>query len=159
MNIWYYENGFSTTKTAPMTQYEPILWFSKSNSKWTYNVDDVRVPYKSTERLKHPVYYSNAKGEKCEWKPNPLGSMRGDVWTFPTLAGKAFKKEKTAHPAQKPEALITELIKAFCPKNTDAAIAGSFMAKKSGTRMTDTVKQSSVATINIIMKRENAKRQ
>ena len=66
----------------------------------------------------------NAKGEKCEWKPNPLGSMRGDVWTFPTLAGKAFKKEKTAHPAQKPEALITELIKAFCPKNTDGKYDG-----------------------------------
>lgn len=52
MNIWYYENGFSRLKTAPLTQYEPFLWFSKSPKKWTYNVDDVRTPYKSTERLK-----------------------------------------------------------------------------------------------------------
>jgi DNA modification methylase len=41
--------------------------------------------------------------------------MRGDVWDFPTLAGKAFKDERTNHPTQKPESLITELIKAFCP--------------------------------------------
>ena len=27
----------------------------------------------------------------------------------------AFKKERTVHPTQKPESLITELIKAFCP--------------------------------------------
>ena len=57
MNIWYYENGFSRSSKAPLTQYEPFLWFSKGKSKWTYNVDDVRVPYKSTERLKNPVYY------------------------------------------------------------------------------------------------------
>ena len=119
MNIWYYENGFSRTSKAPLAQYEPFLWFSKSKKKWTYNVDDVRIPYKSEERLKNPVYYKNSKGEKKEWKPNPLGAMRGDVWAFPTLAGKAFAKEKTEHPTQKPEALIIELIKAYCPKNKD----------------------------------------
>lgn len=41
--------------------------------------------------------------------------MRGDVWDFPTLAGKAFSNERTDHPSQEPESLITELIKAFCP--------------------------------------------
>lgn len=119
MNIWYYENGFSRTSKAPLAQYEPFLWFSKSKTKWIYNVDDVRIPYKSAERLKTPVYYKNSKGEKKEWKPNSLGAMRGDVWAFPTLAGKAFAKEKTEHPTQKPEALIMELIKAYCPKNKD----------------------------------------
>ena len=77
MNIWYYENGFSRTSKAPLAQYEPFLWFSKSKTKWTYNVDDVRIPYKSEERLKNPVYYKNAKGERKVWKPNPLGAMRG----------------------------------------------------------------------------------
>ena len=50
--------------------------------------------------------------------------MRGDVWSFPTLAGKAFKEEKTDHPTQKPESLITELIKAFCPKNKEGKYEG-----------------------------------
>lgn len=118
MNIWYYENGFSRNTNSPLAQYEPFLWFSKSNKKWTYNVDDVRIPYKSTERLKNPVYYKNSKGEKIKWEPNPNGAMRGDVWSFPTLAGKAFQQERTKHPTQKPEALIKELVKAYCPKDT-----------------------------------------
>lgn len=124
MNIWYYENGFSRTTNSPLTQYEPFLWFSKSSKKWTYNTDDVRIPYKSTERLKNPVYYRDKNGEKKKWEPNPLGAMRGDVWSFPTLAGKAFKEEKTDHPTQKPESLITELIKAFCPKNKEGKYEG-----------------------------------
>lgn len=124
MNIWYYENGFSKSTTAPLTQYEPFLWFSKSAKNWIYNVDDVRIPYKSTERLKNPIYYKNSKGERVKWQPNPLGAMRGDVWAFPTLAGKSFKKEKTAHPTQKPESLVTEIIKAFCPKNENGFYEG-----------------------------------
>ena len=124
MNIWHYENGFSRNKTSPLGQYEPFLCFSKSNKKWTYNADDVRVPYKSTERLKNKIYYKNSKGERCEWTPNPKGALRGDVWEFPTLAGKAFAKEKTEHPTQKPESLITELIKAYCPKNADGFYDG-----------------------------------
>lgn len=124
MNIWYYENGFSRSTKAPMTQYEPFLWFSKNPKEWTYNVDDVRVPYKSCERLKNPVYYTNSKGEKKQWQPNPLGAMRGDVWAFPTLAGSVYKNERTEHPTQKPEALITEIIKAYCPKNSDGLYEG-----------------------------------
>lgn len=124
MNIWYYENGFSRATNAPLTQYEPFLWFSKSDKKWTYNTDDVRVPYKSSERLKNPVYYKDKNGVKKEWKPNPLGAMRGDIWAFPTLAGKTFKNEKTDHPTQKPESLIIEIIKAFCPKNKEGFYEG-----------------------------------
>lgn len=115
MNIWHYENGFSRSTKEPATHYEPFLWFSKDSKQWTYNVDEVRIPYKSTERLKSPVKYKGKNGEIKIWEPNPKGSMRGDIWDFPTLAGKAFESERTDHPTQKPESLITELIKAFCP--------------------------------------------
>lgn len=124
MNIWRYENGFSRSKKVPQAQYEPFLWFSKSDKNWTYNVDDLRVPYKSKERLKNPVYYKNSKGERVEWKQNPLGAMRSDILEFPTLAGKVFENERTEHPTQKPESLITEIIKAFCPKNKDGFYEG-----------------------------------
>lgn len=119
LNIWHYENGFSRSKKEPATHYEPFLWFSNSEKKWTYNCDEVRVPYKSTERLKSPVKYRGNDGTVKIWQPNPKGSMRGDIWDFPTLAGKTFEKERTAHPTQKPESLITELIKAFCPMKGD----------------------------------------
>jgi DNA modification methylase len=124
MNIWYYENGFSRSRKSPLTQYEPFLWFSKSPKNWIYNTDDVRIPYKSTERLKNPVYYKNSKGERIQWLPNPLGAMRGDVWCFPTLSGKVYAKERTEHPTQKPEALIMEIIKAFCPKDKEGKYNG-----------------------------------
>ena len=115
MNIWHYENGFSHSKKEPATHYEPFLWFSNDNKKWTYNVDEVRVPYKSKDRLKNSITYTAKDGTKKIWKPNINGAMRGDVWDYPTLAGKRFEKEKTSHPTQKPESLITEIIKAFCP--------------------------------------------
>lgn len=127
MNIWHYENGFSRSTKEPATHYEPFLWSSKDKKKWTYNVDDVRIPYKSTERLKSPVKYKASDGTTKIWEPNPKGAMRGDIWDFPTLAGKRFAKEKTPHPTQKPEALITELIKAFCPKGSDGFYTGTIL--------------------------------
>lgn len=117
LNIWHYENGFSRSKREPATHYEPFLWFSNSSKKWCYNADDVRVPYKSTDRLKSPIKYKDKNGNVKVWIPSQKGALRGDIWDFPTLAGKAFEKERTMHPSQKPESLITELIKAFCPKH------------------------------------------
>lgn len=126
MNIWHYENGFSRSKKEPSTHYEPFLWFSNDKNNWTYNVDEVRIPYKSAERLKNKITYKDADGNQKIWKPNPKGSMRGDVWDYPTLAGKVFKNEKTEHPTQKPESLITEIIKAFCPM-VDGKYKGSIL--------------------------------
>jgi len=132
MNIWHYENGFSRLQTTPRTEYEPFLWFSKSDSDWTYNADDVRVPYKSEDRLENPVYYTDSNGEKKKWTPNPNGSLRGDVWKYPTLSGQSHQDEKTEHPTQKPESLITELVKAFCPKNKTGNYSGRVLDPYAG---------------------------
>ena len=122
--IWYYNNGMSRQTKTPISAYEPILWFTKSNKKWTYNKDDVRVPYK-TERVKNPVYKKDKNGVKKAWIPNPNGALRNDVFEFPVLAGKLYENERTEHPTQKPESLITELVKAFCPK--DGRVLDPFM--------------------------------
>ena len=104
--IWNYENGFSGFgKTTLATHYEPILWFSKGK-EYTYHT--IREPYKSQERLKYKVI-KNGK----TWTPHPDGKMAGDVWKFPTLAGRRFRDEKVDHPTQKPLALSDRIVVHF----------------------------------------------
>lgn len=102
--IWKYENGFSGYKTLNAF-YEPLLWYSKT-SKFTYH--EIREPYKSQKRLQNKIT-KNGK----EWLPNPDGRLAGDIWEFPTLAGKRFENERVNHPTQKPLALCDRLIKHF----------------------------------------------
>ena len=107
--IWHYENGWSKYTRAPAANYEPILWFSKSNE---YFYEEMREPYKSQERLKYKVI-KNGK----VWIPNPKGRISGDVWHIPTLAGRRFSDEKVNHPTQKPLALCDRIIKHFSPSD------------------------------------------
>jgi DNA modification methylase len=104
--IWYYENGFSRSRRNLATHYEPILWFSKSSD---YYMKEIREPYKSTERLKHPVKMKNGK----TWRPHPDGRLAGDVWKFPVLAGRRFRDEKVDHPTQKPLNLTDRIVRHF----------------------------------------------
>jgi len=103
--IWYYENGFTTYRRSLATHYEPLLWFSKSGD---YYFRELREPYKSTERLRHQI----TKNGKV-WTPHPDGRVAGDVWHFPTLAGRRFRDEKVDHPTQKPLALTDRLVRHF----------------------------------------------
>ena len=126
MLIWYYRNGLSRQTNSPVTEYEPILWFTKDAKEWTYNADDIRIPYRS-QRVKNPVYKTNKKGEKVAWNPDPRGAKRGDVWEYPALAGALYKNERTEHPTQKPLSLVTDLLKAFLPKNADGKYSGTVL--------------------------------
>ena len=97
-----YKNGFSGYKNTLQAHYEPLLWFSKTND-YFYKI--IREPYKSKERLKNKIY-KNGK----EWTPHPDGRMAGDVWKFPTLAGRRFKEEKVNHPTQKPLSISDRIV-------------------------------------------------
>jgi site-specific DNA-methyltransferase (adenine-specific)/adenine-specific DNA-methyltransferase len=68
----------------------------------------MREPYKSTARLKHAI----TKNGKL-WTPHPDGKQSGDVWRFPTLAGRRFAEERTEHPTQKPLPLSRRLVEHF----------------------------------------------
>lgn len=122
-NIWHYENGMSRQSKTPVGEYEPFLWFSKSENDWVYNIDDVRVPYK-TDRVKKPIKKKRNDGTYYEWIANPKGKKRGDIWKYDVLSGTKNIHEKTKHPTQKPENLITDILKAFCPKNKDNKYEG-----------------------------------
>ena len=103
--IWHYENGWSKYRNGPACHYEPILWFAKGRDSTFHTI---REPYKSVERLRHPI----TKNGKV-WQPNPAGKQTGDVWGFPTLAGRRFADERTEHPTQKPLALSRRLVEHF----------------------------------------------
>jgi DNA modification methylase len=103
--IWHYENGWAGYTRNLAAHYEPILWFSRG-PRYTYH--PLREPYKSTERLKHKII-KNGK----VWTPHPDGRLAGDVWKFPTLAGRRFRAEKVDHPTQKPLALANRIVKHF----------------------------------------------
>ena len=103
--IWRYENGWSKYTNGPACHYEPILWFARTSDSTFHTI---REPYKSAERLKHAIF----KNGKL-WKPHPEGRQAGDVWQFPTLAGRRFAKERTAHPTQKPLSLSRRLVVHF----------------------------------------------
>lgn len=103
--IWHYENGFTTYRRNLATHYEPILWFSKEADSY---FREIREPYKSTDRLRHKI----TKNGKV-WTPHPDGRLAGDVWTFPTLAGRRFRDEKVDHPTQKPLTLTHRIVGHF----------------------------------------------
>ncbi|MGA8708007.1 MAG: site-specific DNA-methyltransferase [Steroidobacteraceae bacterium] len=103
--IWTYENGWSKYRNGPACHYEPILWFARRRDS-TFHV--IREPYKSEARLRHAII-KNGK----VWSPHPDGRQAGDVWRFPTLAGRRFAAERTAHPTQKPLALSRRLVEHF----------------------------------------------
>lgn len=104
--IWNYENGFAGYgKRSLNACYEPLLWFSKTEN---YIYHPIREPYKSQERLKHKI----TKNGKV-WEPNPDGRMAGDIWAFPTLAGRRFRDEKVNHPTQKPLSISTRIVRHF----------------------------------------------
>ncbi len=103
--IWNYENGWSKYRKSPACHYEPLIWFAKSQDSTFHTI---REPYKSQMRLKHAI----TKNGKV-WKPHPDGKQAGDVWKFPTLAGRRFADERTQHPTQKPLTLSRRIVEHF----------------------------------------------
>jgi DNA modification methylase len=103
--IWRYENGFAGYTKTLAAHYEPVLWFS-NGERYTYH--EIREPYKSAERLKHPI----TKNGKV-WTPNPAGRLAGDIWSFPVLAGRRFRDEKVDHPTQKPLSITNRIVQHF----------------------------------------------
>lgn len=116
--VWYHKNTGRNYKLAPKNAFDPILWWTKNRKTWTYNKDDVRVPYSQPDRRKYGDNRKLKDGTIVHYSANlNLGAAHTDIWEYPALTGGTFAKEREGHPTQKPEALIKDLIKAFCPKD------------------------------------------
>lgn len=101
--VWHYAAGVSGRKFFS-PRNEKFLWYVKNPDDYTFNLDDVRDP-----DVKYPNQKKNGK-----IKVNPLGKNPGDVWRFAkvTSGSKRSSKERTSHPAQYPEEVITRIVKA-----------------------------------------------
>lgn len=111
--IWHYKNTIKRERNRFAIQYDPILYFSKGNFK--HKIDNVRVSYLSTERLKYPV--NNSK--KQNWTPNPLGAICGDVWEIPAIVTTSANGQdvKVGHKWQKPVEVFVRMIRSICNEN------------------------------------------
>lgn len=89
--IWNFDWGGSTSKRfAP--RYEFVFWFVKDKDRYTFNLDDVKVP---ALNYRPDRYKSQLK--------NP-----SDVWRISMVSGNF--EERTSHPAQYPEELIERIV-------------------------------------------------
>lgn len=111
--VWNKRDGLSAPKRKYANAQEVILFFTTSDSH-TFNYDDIRVPYESTERMAHAARKGIIKNGK-RWYPNPDGKLCPDVWHFSSERHKKKvngRTQKLNHLTPKPTALIERIIKA-----------------------------------------------
>ena len=108
--IWHYTGG-GRSKRYFSRKHDNIFWYSKT-SKYVFNVDAVRVPYKETSGYAKSGITSKA-GKK--YMPHPDGTPVDDTWDIPIL--NPMSEERTGYPTQKPLALYERIIKASTKAN------------------------------------------
>ena len=116
---WYKKDGFSACKKKYCNNQETILYFTKSEKNFTFNCDDIRVPYLADERIKAAQTKGILKNGK-RWYPNPKGKLCTDVWEFTSVRltnKKSGKTVKQQHPTPKPEKMIERMILASSNEN------------------------------------------
>ena len=114
---WDKRDGFSSTKKKYNAGQETILFFTKSND-YTFNADDIRIPYESTSRIEHAKTKGLLKNGK-RWYPNPNGKLCGEVWHITSERHKNKvdgKVVKMGHLTPKPLEMIERIVKASSNK-------------------------------------------
>lgn len=106
--VWNYGAGVAC-KNYLSPRNEKILWYVKDSDNYIFNLDDIRDP-----DVKYPNQKKNGK-LRC----NTLGKNPSDVWQIAKVTSGASRssKERTTHPAQFPEDLISRLVKGFTNKS------------------------------------------
>lgn len=100
---WTFGHGLHCSRRFS-GRHEVVLWFTKTDG-YQFHLDDVRVPslYPMKRHYKGP--------KKGQLSGNPLGKNPGDVWSIANV--KHNHPEKTDHPCQFPEELVSRLIRAL----------------------------------------------
>lgn len=115
---WDKRDGLGTSTKKYANGQETILFFTKSN-KYTFNYNDIRIPYESTDRMESAKTKGILKNGK-RWFPNPNGKLCGEVWHITSQRHKNKingKIQKQQHVTPKPEEMIERMILASSNKN------------------------------------------
>ncbi|ABK77521.1 DNA modification methylase [Cenarchaeum symbiosum A] len=110
---WDKRDGMSYTKKRYANGQETILFFTKSG-KYTFNHDDIRVPYESVQRIEHAKTRGILKNGK-RWYPNSRGRMCGEIWHMSSERHKVKvngKVQRLPHKTVKPLDMIKRIITA-----------------------------------------------
>lgn len=102
--VWNYEAGVAC-KNYLSPRNEKILWYIKDPESYTFNLDAIRDP-----DVKYPNQKKNGK-LRC----NTIGKNPSDVWRIAKVTSGTDRAsdERTEHPAQFPEDLISRAMLGF----------------------------------------------
>lgn len=108
---WDKRDGLSSASRRYVNGQETILFVARG-SEYTFNVDEIRVPYESVDRIAHAQKKGILKAGK-RWFPNSKGKLCGDVWHFSSERHKNKVNGKTPvmpHVTPKPLDMIRRII-------------------------------------------------
>ncbi|MGA9039748.1 MAG: site-specific DNA-methyltransferase [Terriglobales bacterium] len=137
--IWCYRGG-GVPKNEFAPKHDTILRFSKSRT-FTFNVDDVRIPYSDDVLNSDPSRYDKSYRDNKVYegyKPNEKGKHPEDWWTIQPIMP-SDKTERLGYPTQKPVELLQRVIDAST--NPDEIVmdlfsgAGTTLAVAQGLRV------------------------
>lgn len=106
---WDKRDGLGSSSKRYTRGQETILFMTKGD-QWTFNADDVRVPYESTSRVKSGVIRAGYR-----WFPNPKGRLCGEVWHITSERHKQKKNGRTVqmgHMTPKPLEMMIRIVRA-----------------------------------------------
>lgn len=109
---WYKKDGFCSTKKRYVNNQEVILFYTMDEKEFTFNADEIRIPYKSENRIESAKKKGILKNGK-RWFPNENGKLCTDVWELTSqrhLNKINGKTQKQKHPTPKPEAMIERMV-------------------------------------------------
>ena len=102
--VWKFGHGMHC-KRRFSGRYEVVLWYTKKEADYVFNLDAVRIKSKYPGKR----YFRGPK--KGQYSGNPQGKNPEDVWDIPNV--KSHHIEKTDHGRQFPVGLIERLVLAL----------------------------------------------
>lgn len=114
---WDKRDGLGGAKQKFSNGQESILFFTKGENH-TFNYDDIRLPYESTDRIEHAKTKGILKDGK-RWFPNSKGRLCGEVWHITSERHKNKingKTKKMSHLTPKPLDMIERIVLASSNK-------------------------------------------